>query len=38
MLIYYYAYVRIVEYTDTLMLRAYNTVVFLQLWITIPRY
>ena len=34
MLIYYYAPIRIVEYTYTLMLRAYNTVVFMQLWIT----
>ena len=36
MLIYYYASIRIVEYTYILLLRKYNTVVFVQLWITLP--
>ena len=34
MLIYYYAPIRMLEYADILMLRAYNSVVFMQQWIS----
>ena len=35
MLIYYYAPIRMLEYADIPMLRAYNSVVFMQQWISL---